>query len=512
MRSLPALIEHLWVSTLFLAMVLALLVLLRGRLTAAARFTLALIGILKFAIPAGPLVQAVSRLSGGTASPALFELPAQAAGVFQMSLTPAPASRWPLLLLGLWFVTAAMILLRFTLTRHRLVRHAVQTAQPATPREVAALTRARSRMKIVRGIDIARSSVSEGPAVLRIVRPLVVLPASGCEELSDAELEALLCHECAHVRRHDNLIARIESLICAFFWFHPLIWIAQRITVIDRERACDEAVAESADERETYTAALAKFCHAAIVPRLPGVSCMATARLKERMDHMENYETLKAQAPSPARITAVAVAALLAYTVLAGLAGSDRALAVSTTGGETAYAVKLTAVRKGDAIEMAGRVTDNATQTVVASPAMKFIAGTEATARAGNTEEDVEVVFRTRPGAAGDPIVVDVTVEKSGRRTFARTLAVTPTDATAAQQRKYTGAPITMNLKDADLRDVLTTFGKLTGLIMTIDDEIQGRISVSWTDVPWDQALDEILRDHALEYRLEGNAMQITKR
>ena len=502
MRYVPALIQHLWISTLFLALMLAVVFAMRSRLTASARFTLALIGIAKFAIPAG-LIGLMSQ-----SATQVITLPVQAMNILQPTVAePTAPAVWPQVLLGVWAVVAALIVIRFTLTRHRLVRLAVNTAIPASPREIAALARARARANVRRSIDIARSSVSEAPAVLRTVRPLVVLPSSGCDELSDAELEALLCHECAHVRRHDNLIARIESFICALFWFHPLIWIAQRITVIERERACDEAVAESADERETYLAALAKFCHAAIVPRLPGVSCMATARLKERMDHVENYEKLKSQAPSPRRIAAIGVTALVAYTILAGITANSRLLAEQVEG---RYAIKMSAVRTGETIVLQARVTDNETQEILANPQMKFPATGDTESR--YSSDNAVVFFRVPPIAAGKPVVVDVTIDKTGRRTFRTTLSVSPTEATAAAKRKYTGAPITMHLKDAELKDILRTFGKLTGLKMEIDESISGKVSVSWVDVPWDQAFDEILAEQGLTWVLEGNNMQITKK
>jgi beta-lactamase regulating signal transducer with metallopeptidase domain len=504
MRYVPALIQHLWISTLFLALVLAVVFAMRSRLTASARFTLALIGIAKFAIPAG----AISLF--GRSATQVITLPVQAMSVLspEISAPPAPAI-WPQVVLGIWAAIAAIITIRFTLTRHRLVRLAVKTALPASPREIAALARARARARVTRSIDIARSSVSEAPAVLRTVRPLVVLPSSGCDELSDAELEALLCHECAHVRRHDNLVARLESFICALFWFHPLIWIAQRITVIERERACDEAVADSADERKTYLTALAKFCHAAIVPRLPGVSCMATSRLKERMDHVENYETLKSQAPSPRRIAAIGFAALVAYTLFAGMTGSNRLLAIAKLDGEDAYAIKLTATRKGDVIQLTGRVTENATQKVLANPTVRFPAGGDA--ETITSCEDGEIRLRVRPGSTTGPVTVDVFVDRKGQRVVDTTLSIAPS-AAGPEPPKYTGRPITMDLKDAGLKDVLTTFGKLTGNDVQVDDSVTGTISVSWRNVPWDQAFEEIINENGLKYRIEGNTIHVTKR
>jgi type II secretory pathway component GspD/PulD (secretin) len=74
---------------------------------------------------------------------------------------------------------------------------------------------------------------------------------------------------------------------------------------------------------------------------------------------------------------------------------------------------------------------------------------------------------------------------------------------------KYTGEPISLDLKDADLRDVLLTFSKLTGLNIVIDPDVKGSVTVRLHDVPWDQALEVILRSNGLGDVMEGNVARI---
>jgi type IV pilus assembly protein PilQ len=76
-------------------------------------------------------------------------------------------------------------------------------------------------------------------------------------------------------------------------------------------------------------------------------------------------------------------------------------------------------------------------------------------------------------------------------------------------ERVYTGEPISLNLKDADLKDVIRTFAELTGLNIAVDPGVTGSVTVDFVDVPWDQALDIILRQNNLSYVLEGNVMRI---
>lgn len=87
---------------------------------------------------------------------------------------------------------------------------------------------------------------------------------------------------------------------------------------------------------------------------------------------------------------------------------------------------------------------------------------------------------------------------------------VTPGGRTiAGGQRVFTGEPIAMTLKDADIKDVLRTFANITGLNIAVDPNVTGSVTVDFVDVPWDQALDLILRQNGLAYVLEGNVMRI---
>jgi type II secretory pathway component HofQ len=75
--------------------------------------------------------------------------------------------------------------------------------------------------------------------------------------------------------------------------------------------------------------------------------------------------------------------------------------------------------------------------------------------------------------------------------------------------RRFTGEPISLDLKDADIRDVLLTFSKLARLNMVIDPDVRGSVTVRLENVPWDQALDVILKVNGLGYVLEGNIVRV---
>ena len=80
----------------------------------------------------------------------------------------------------------------------------------------------------------------------------------------------------------------------------------------------------------------------------------------------------------------------------------------------------------------------------------------------------------------------------------------------AQGQRQFTGDPVTLDFQGADLRAVLRTFAEISnGLNIVIDPSIQGTVDVSLRDVPWDQALDIILRANKLGYSVDGNIVRI---
>jgi type IV pilus assembly protein PilQ len=83
--------------------------------------------------------------------------------------------------------------------------------------------------------------------------------------------------------------------------------------------------------------------------------------------------------------------------------------------------------------------------------------------------------------------------------------------ATAAQPggRQYSGHPISLDFQGADLRAVLRTFAEISGLNIVIDPAVQGSVDVALRDVPWDQALDIILRANKLGYVVDGTIVRV---
>jgi type IV pilus secretin PilQ/predicted competence protein len=99
--------------------------------------------------------------------------------------------------------------------------------------------------------------------------------------------------------------------------------------------------------------------------------------------------------------------------------------------------------------------------------------------------------------------------------------AITPAVNLAAEQKvqmeqkpavngaKYTGEPISVNLKDVDLKDFFRLIHEISGLNVVLDPTVHGNLTIVLDDVPWDQALDIVLKNNDLSRQLDGNVLRI---
>src|SRR5215470_6085653 len=99
------------------------------------------------------------------------------------------------------------------------------------------------------------------------------------------------------------------------------------------------------------------------------------------------------------------------------------------------------------------------------------------------------------------------------------TPAIQPAVNLAAEQKnhppagnggpRYTGEPVSVNLKDVDLKDFFRLVHEISGLNVVLDPDVKGNLTIVLDDVPWDQALDIVLKNNALSRQLDGNVLRI---
>ncbi len=94
----------------------------------------------------------------------------------------------------------------------------------------------------------------------------------------------------------------------------------------------------------------------------------------------------------------------------------------------------------------------------------------------------------------------------------ASTMATAASQATPATASKYTGEPISVNLKEVDLRDFFRLIHEISGLNVVLDPAVKGSLTIVLDEVPWDQALDIVLQNNGLDKQLNGNVLRIAAR
>ena len=121
----------------------------------------------------------------------------------------------------------------------------------------ARLERLAMRIRISRPVTLFESCLAEAPVVIGHLRPVILMPVGLLTGLPVAQVESILAHELAHIRRQDYLVNLMQTFVEGLLFYHPAVWWISRVIRAERENCCDDiAVAVSGDARQ-YAAALA---------------------------------------------------------------------------------------------------------------------------------------------------------------------------------------------------------------------------------------------------------------
>jgi beta-lactamase regulating signal transducer with metallopeptidase domain len=310
---IPALLDHLWQSTLFAALA-GLLTFLCARGPARIRFGLWLAASLKFLLPFSLLAAFGTGLAHLFPAPPPLMAIRAAAHEFVAPTLPMPDDKLARLpwLAALWLLGLVLVM------AVRLVRAARLQRVLAGARDTG-----------LYGAAPVRTSASlMEPGLVGILRPVVLLPSGLLAHLTLAERDAILAHEFSHFRRRDNLAAALHMLVEALFWFWPPVWLIGARLWSERERACDESVLAQGHDRETYAGAILKVCKFCIRSPLACAAGVSGADLGKRVSHIMLGEVSpQLDAPRAALLAGAGILAL-GVPVLAGFATSPLAGAV----------------------------------------------------------------------------------------------------------------------------------------------------------------------------------------
>jgi protein involved in polysaccharide export with SLBB domain/beta-lactamase regulating signal transducer with metallopeptidase domain len=186
--------------------------------------------------------------------------PAPSRSVEPQSAVPSPlhvidrALPWCVAAWGGGVLVLSVRMLGGWMQLQRVRRRGTQPAPLQWTARMAALAR---RMGVPRAVRLLECARVDCPAVVGWIRPVILLPASAMSGLSVAQLESILAHELAHVRRHDYLINLFQSALETVLFYHPAVWWVSRRVRQERENGCDDIAAAVCGDRVMYAAALA---------------------------------------------------------------------------------------------------------------------------------------------------------------------------------------------------------------------------------------------------------------
>ncbi|PYJ55694.1 MAG: hypothetical protein DME24_24345, partial [Verrucomicrobia bacterium] len=262
---LPMLVQ----SSLLIIFLFALDLLIRRKVRAVFRYGLWMLVLIKlvlppsFAAPTGlaywlPQKQAIDTVRAPSSQFVVRYSDAKFGTAPPLPSRPAPRPKlqfagW--VLVG-WCATA-LVLMAWLVRRSRSVIQTASQALPASDSPRHLLDACRQQMGIKRRVRLKLSATASTPAVSGLWRPVILIPQPLADKLSALQLRAVLLHELAHIKRGDVLAHYAQTLLQIFYWWHPLLWLANARIRRVREQAVDEMVmVHMGEEAEAYPATL----------------------------------------------------------------------------------------------------------------------------------------------------------------------------------------------------------------------------------------------------------------
>lgn len=250
------LVHSLWEGALIAALLGAALVGLRSpraRYAAACGAMLAMLACFAFTLAwMTPAATQAVRLS----SPLVLS----AQGAFAVAPTPVSwVGRLALMVpwLTLFWILGVLLISAERITgcvsAQRMRRRGVCYASSHWQNEVSRLN---ARLRVSRPVKLLESCLADTPMVLGHFRPLILMPVGLLAGIPPAQVEAILLHELAHIRRCDYLVNLLQRFVEGLFFYHPAVWWFSRVMRAERENCCDDVVVSLSGNVHEYALAL----------------------------------------------------------------------------------------------------------------------------------------------------------------------------------------------------------------------------------------------------------------
>lgn len=314
-----ALLRHLADSTLF-AMIIGLLYFCMRRRGPAARHTLLLIAVAKFAVPTVAFSWLGQVLGGLLPTSRLAaSVPVEISDWVITTATSVPAKtasvNWLDLLIIAWGVGSAVAFGLWARTAWSF--HAIEKRRDDS--DAAWFVGLKEKIGLKSDVQLAMSEAVREPALAGFTRPVVLIPSALADQLSPAELQSVVLHELAHAKRRDNWTSVFAHTVSCVFWFYPLLWWIEKRLRAERELACDEMVVRCGAAPDDYFAGILKVCRFHLVRELAGVAGISGSNLKGRKEVIMSISPNIPFRRLPKTLIAGLIAAVVGVPLMIGL-------------------------------------------------------------------------------------------------------------------------------------------------------------------------------------------------
>lgn len=194
-----------------------------------------------------------------------------------------------------------------------------------------------------RAVALCTSDRVHVPTAIGLMNPAIILPRWVLQELPAEELNQILLHELAHLRRWDDWTNLVQKIVRALFFFHPAVWWIERKVSLEREMACDDSVIAETDKPRAYAECLAHLAEKTLIQRSVALAQAALGRV--RQTSLRVAQILDVNRPKSGSRTwrpAVALVAGFGIAAVAGVSTGPRLVAFGdrpSAGGASTIAI-----------------------------------------------------------------------------------------------------------------------------------------------------------------------------
>lgn len=160
---------------------------------------------------------------------------------------------------ALWFLGVVFLSSRLVVSWIRARALLYRGAVEASIEWQRTAKRLADALGLKRAVRLLESAAVEVPSVLGTIRPAILLPATALTGLTPEQIEMILAHELAHIRRHDFLINLLQACVETLMFYHPAVWWMSRRVRIERENCCDDMAVAVCGNPLQYAKALTRL-------------------------------------------------------------------------------------------------------------------------------------------------------------------------------------------------------------------------------------------------------------